>query len=255
MTKFGVTVGWSEVPHLSPQMIAEETARIPPYLIKAKSEGIPSLGAGAIYPVDLADVVCDPFVIPDWMAQCYAFDVGWNRTAALWGAHDKDSDIVYLYSEHYRGEGEPPVHAAAFRARGTWIPGVFDPAARSRSQLDGRRLLQAYQDLGLENITDADHSVEAGLYEVWIRLATGRLKVFRTLQNWVQECRFYQRDEKGRIKDGQADHLMDCTRYLVLSGLLVAIPRPASLWTPRAGQSHHESDYDPYAAARGPAPR
>jgi hypothetical protein len=143
--------------------------------------------------------------------------VGWNRTAAIWAAHDRDTDTVYLYSEHYRGNAEPSVHAHAIRARGEWIKGVIDPASNGRSQVDGRRLISDYKALGL-NVTEAQNSVEAGIYTVWERLSGGRLKVFRTLQNWLQEYRIYRRDEKGRIVK-QNDHLMDSTRYLIVSGL------------------------------------
>jgi hypothetical protein len=89
------------------------------------------------------------------------------------------------------------------------------------------------------------NDLEAGIYECWITLSTGRMKAFRTLQNWLAEFRFYQRDEKGRIKDGQADHLMDDMRYIILSGLARAVVRPASMWTMRGAAPQHTSDYDP----------
>src|SRR6516162_8297821 len=44
------------------------------------------------------------------------------------GARDPASGMVYLYSEHYQGQGEPSSHAQAIRARGDWILGVIDPA-------------------------------------------------------------------------------------------------------------------------------
>lgn len=243
--KFTVNAGWDHVPHLSEEQKAEEMARIQPYQREARSKGIPTLGAGAIYPVPEDYVLCDPFQIPDWMPQCYALDVGWNRTAALWAAYNADTDIVYLYSEYYRSEAEPPVHANAILSRGRWIPGVIDPAARGRSQRDGERLIKVYHELGLEMLFASANELEAGIYECWIRLSTGRMKVFRTLLNWLAEFRFYQRDEKGRIKDGQADHLMDCMRYLVLSGLTLAVVRPASMWKQRGATPQHVTDYDP----------
>lgn len=250
-SRFVVMAGWSDVPHLTPEMIAEESAGIPPHEIDARSKGIPSLGAGAIYPVPESDILCDPFVIPDWMPQVYALDVGWKRTAALWGAWDRDNDVVYLYGEHYRGQAEPSIHAEAIKARGKWIPGVIDPAARGRNQKDGTKLMVQYQELGL-NLIAADNSVEAGITAVWQRLSTGRLKVFRTLQNWLKEYRFYQRDEKGQIKDGQADHLMDTTRYLVMTGLAAAIIRPAEQWTTgKQANIGFSADYDPYANGYG----
>ena len=230
-SRFVVMAGWQDVPHITPEMIAEEKAKIPPHEFEARSLGKPSLGSGAIYPVPEAEFVCDPFVIPDWMPQCFALDVGWKRTAVLWGAKDQDNDVVYLYGEYYRGQAEPAIHAQAIRARGAWIPGVIDPASRGRGQKDGEALFNIYvNDHGLP-LTLANNALESGILDVWQRLSTGRLKVFKTLVNWIKEYRFYQRDEKGKIKDGQADHLMDCTRYLVMSGLTVATVRPAHLWT------------------------
>ena len=245
--KFVVNAGWNHVPHLSEEQKAEELARIQPFQRLARSEGIPTLGAGAIYPVPEDQLLCDPFDIPDYFLQAYALDVGWKRTAGLWGALDPNTDIAYLYSEHYMGEAEPPIHAAAIRSRGTWIPGVIDPAARGRGQRDGKRLLKDYQDLGLDTLVESDNALEAGIQMVWTRMSTGRLKVFRTLLNWIAEQRFYQRDEKGHVKDGQADHLMDCTRYLELSGWARAIVRPPTMWRRTVQNSGYTADYDPLA--------
>lgn len=242
-----MNAGWDHCPHLSEEQKREELDRIQPFQRKARSQGIPTLGAGAIYPVPEEVVLCDPFAIPDYYPQCYAMDVGWKRTAAVWCALDPNTDIAYLYSEHYVGEAEPPIHAAAVRARGVWIPGVIDPAARGRGQRDGQRLIKDYQELGLDTLTLSENALEAGIYAVWSRMATGRLKVFSTMLNWIGEFRFYQRDDKGRVKDGQADHLMDCTRYIVLSGLAKATVRPPSMWRRGTQASLHQSDYDPLA--------
>jgi hypothetical protein len=190
-----------------------------PHQRQARVKGIPSLGAGAIYPVAEEDIVVDDFQLPIYWPRGYGMDVGWKRTAAVWHAHNRDTDVVYLYSEHYRGEAEPSVHAAAIRARGAWIPGAIDPAARGRSQVDGEQLLQSYIDLGL-NLTKADNAVESGIYDTWERMSTGRLKVFKSLQNWLAEYRIYRRDTKGKIVK-ENDHLMDATRYDVKTGLLI----------------------------------
>ena len=48
-------------------------------------------------------------------------------------------------------------------------------------------------------------------------MSAGKLKVVRSLGNWLREFRLYQRDSDGRILK-QDDHLMDATRYLVMSG-------------------------------------
>lgn len=226
-SKYLVTCGWDEVPHLDEKTKADLLASTPPHLRDARSKGIPSLGSGAIYPIEPSEILIDPFQIPDYWPRAYGMDVGWNRTAAIWGAWDRSIDCIYLFTEHYRGQAEPSIHASAVKARGEWIPGVIDPAARGRSQIDGEQLIYAYQNLGLKVIPVESEfrGVESGIYEVWERLSTGRLKVFRTLQNWQSEYRLYRRDEKGKIVK-EFDHLMDATRYLVVSMRQRSICRP-----------------------------
>lgn len=219
-----VQCGWDDVPHLDEQIKLEMLAKLPPHQRDARTKGVPALGAGAIYPVPESDITVDAFQIPPHWPRAYGMDVGWNRTAAVWAAHDLENDVVYLYSEHYRGQAEPTIHAEAIRSRGVWINGAIDPASRGRSQIDGEQLLQKYRDLGL-NITEASNAVESGLYEVWLRLSTSRLKAFKSLSNWLGEYRIYRRDDKGRVVK-ENDHLMDATRYLIVSGLNLAGVEP-----------------------------
>lgn len=226
MSRYCLTMGWQDIPHLSPRQKAEMLAALPPHQREARSKGIPQLGAGAIYPLEESTVVVPERELPPHWPRCFALDVGWNRTAALWGAWDREADVVYLYAEHYLGEAQPAIHAAGIKGKGAWIPGVIDPASRGRAQNDGIQLLQIYTELGLD-LEMANNAVEAGIYEVWTRLSTGRLKVFQGLTSWLREFRIYRRDEKGRIVK-ENDHLMDCCRYLILSGLARARTKPAA---------------------------
>lgn len=207
-----IMAGWDDVPHLGEAEKKRMLAETPPHLRDARSKGIPSLGAGAIYPVPESEIKVQDFQVPSHWPRLYALDVGWNRTACLWGAKDLDTDTIYLVAEHYRAHAEPSIHADAIRARKI-KHGVIDPAARGRSQKDGEQLLKTYKDLGLD-LALATNAVEAGIYDTWQRLSTGRLKVFASLSHWFSEYRLYRRDEKGRIVK-ENDHLMDDTRYLV----------------------------------------
>jgi hypothetical protein len=219
-SRYMVQAGWNDVPHLDEPTKKEMLAAIMPHLREARSEGSPTIGAGQIYPIPLADVEVAPFRIPAYWPKAYALDVGWNKTAACWGAWDNDNDVIYIYAEHYVGQAVPAVHAAAIRARGDWIKGVIDPASRGRTQLDGAKLIEAYKAEKLK-LTPADNTIDAGLNAVWQRLATGRLKFFNTCSNLKAEYRLYRRDEHGKIIK-KFDHLMDALRYLILSGGAVA---------------------------------
>jgi phage terminase large subunit-like protein len=231
-----VMIGWDDVPHLTETQKALIKSETPPHLLDARSKGIPSIGSGAVYPLAESEFVVDDIPLPDTWPRAYAFDVGWNRTAALWGALDPATKITYLYAEYYRGQAEPPIHATAVKNRGDWIPGVIDPASVGSGQSDGKQLSAQYKKLGL-NLQFADNDVEAGVAAVWQGLSTGSIKVFKSLQHWRTEYRMYRRDEKGRIVK-ENDHLMDDTRYLILSGMKRAkVPTPKQPTMPVWGES------------------
>ena len=223
-SRFVITETWDDVAHLSEEEKAELLEAIPPNQRGPRTRGIPELGSGAIYPIPESDIVVPNFAIPEHWPRGYGLDVGWKKTAAVWAAHDQNSDTLYLYDVHYQGEAEPLVHAAEIQRRGKWIPGRIDPAANGRSQVDGRRLLSIYLELGL-TLVPAPNALDSGIYEVRMRLSTGRLKVFASLEPWLEEFRLYRRDENGKVVKGH-DHLMDATRYLVLSGVNWLKPVP-----------------------------
>lgn len=224
MSRACVMAGWDDVPHLSEEDKVKYAANYLPHQKDARTKGIPSLGAGAIFPIAEGDYVVNPIELPPYWPRVAALDTGWKRTAALWGAWDRESDTVYCYSEHYLGEAKAPIHAAAIKARGDWIPIIFDPAARGRSQVDGQRLYSQYVDLEL-NMKPAQKAVEAGLLAVLTMLSEGRLKVFATLTNFLYEIRMYRRDEKGQVVKAN-DHLMDCLRYMCMSYRTHATTKP-----------------------------
>ncbi len=218
-------IGWDDVPHLDKHQKDQLINSIPPHQRDARTKGIPILGAGQIYPVPEESIVIDDFDMPAWWPRAYGMDVGWNRTSAVWGAWNRESDIVYLYSEHYLGQQPPSVHASSIRARGEWISGAIDPASAGANQKDGTRLMDEYRGQGL-NLFPADNAVEAGLLACYQRLASGRLKIFRSLRNIITELRIYRRDEHGKVVK-ENDHLMDAMRYLIMTGMVYARTEPA----------------------------
>jgi hypothetical protein len=208
-----VNAGWDDAPHLSEDEKQRLLATIPPHQIKARTKGIPMLGSGAIYPVDEDDIRVDGFPLVDMMPRGYGLDVGWSATAAVWCALDRGTDTIYVYDCYKRGQAEPAVHISAISQRGDWIPGYIDPASAGASQKDGSRLMDLYGKYLM--LDAADNAVEAGIYAVYERMTTGRLKVFSHLSPWFEEFRLYRRDTKGRVVK-ENDHIMDAMRYCVM---------------------------------------
>ncbi len=251
--KFIVSATWDEAPHLSKEEKDELYAEIPPYQRNARTKGIPQLGAGAVYPIDEEEITFDErtcenttcehyksdgyvvtlgkncekcphikrFELPPYWPRAYALDVGWNCTAVMWMAYDKANDTIYIYKTYRQGEQQPHTHVAAIKAMGEWVPGLFDAGAQGRNMKDGTKLVDEYTNLGL-HLYRTDDAVEAGITKVWLRMTTGRFKVFKSCWDFFREFRMYQRDEEGKIKNKSKFHLMDDARYLVLSGIDIA---------------------------------
>lgn len=240
--KFVINATWDDAPHLSKRAKEQLWAEIPPYQRDARTKGIPQLGSGAIYPISEEDVAVDDFEIPIWYRRVFGFDHGWNRTAAVWFAWDYDSDVLYIHSVYKRGMAEPPSHAGAVLGRGDWIPGVSDPS-KGTSSRDGKQLIKEYQELipNLHLATKAPGSVEAGIFEVWKRMSVGKLKIFKSCRQWFDEFRLYRRNDRGKVVEDN-DHLMDCTRYGVMDGLIWACEFP---------DEDYRDDYDSARAMGG----
>lgn len=213
-----IRCSWDDVPHLDEKWKIEAESGMLPYQREARKHGIPIAGVGKIYPVEEDEFVIRPVqIMPHWR-RCFGFDGGWHNTAAVWFAYDKDEDIAYIYSDYKRGEQTVDVHAAALMARGAWIPGRGDAASREGHSKE--TTLSAYQARGVK-LELADKSVDLGIQTVLSRLTTGKLKVFNTCQKWLDEYRMYSYDENQKVVKIN-DHLMDATRFGVMSGLKVA---------------------------------
>lgn len=213
MAKAIVIAGWDDAPWIPEERRAELLAATPPHLRDAVANGIPTAGVGNVYPLKWEDIVCEPFEIPRHYRRWFAMDVGWNFTAALWGAMDPNTKDVFVYKEYKESKKEPVIHAQAIMGGDPWIPGCIDPAADKRSQDDGAKMMRTYMNCGMK-LVKANNQVESGIEVVWEALSTGKCKIFKTLGSLRAELVTYARDQNGRIIK-KNDHLCDSLRYLL----------------------------------------
>lgn len=220
-----IAIGWDDIPWMSEEAKKEILESTPLHLRATVSQGIPSVGDGAVYTIPLSDVIMkkeDVFPIPAHFRKMYGMDVGWNRTAAVFGAVDPDTDVLYIYGEHYVEHQPPEVHAARIKAVAQdWMIGAIDPASKTSSK-DGTSFLSDYRRLGLK-LKEANNAVDAGIMKVQSMLAQGKLKFFPSTPNLQNEYLLYRRDEGKIVKED--DHAIDALRYLVMS-LQYARPTP-----------------------------
>src|SRR5262249_8340211 len=126
-SKYVVQAGWKDVPHLDEEEKRKLVANTPPYQVRARTDGEPALGSGAITRLTRQRSRCPTAQSRTSGRAPSGWTSAGTAAAVVWGARDPGSGVIYLYSEHYQGQGEPASHAQAIRSRGEWIPGVIDP--------------------------------------------------------------------------------------------------------------------------------
>lgn len=225
MTSWVTTGTWDDAPHLSKEMKDEYLQKIPPHLREVRTKGMPTFGAGLVWPIDEPTVRIPRFSIPDEFYQSYALDTGWNWNGVVWFAEDRNTGIVYVTNVYKRGQIEPAIVAEAIKSRGAWMAGCADAADVNR--MDGKQYIEIYKRLGLD-IELPNKAIETGVTMVWQLFSTGKLRIFEDCVQLFDELRVYMRNGSGeiqtkttgKIKEGQDDHLCDALRHGVMSALI-----------------------------------
>ena len=222
---------WEDADHFNDPKVREDKLRlISPHEREMRSRGIPMMGSGLVFPVKEEDIAIDPFELPSHWPRIAGIDFGYDHPfAAAWLAWDRDTDTVYLTDCYRESKQTPPIHVAAIRARGDWIPVVWPHDGLQHDKGSGVPLADQYRQMGL-NMTKEKFSnpaspgqiegqggqgVEAGVMEMLTRMQTGRFKVFKTCREFLEEIRIYHRKDGKLVK--LFDDTISATRYAVQS--------------------------------------
>ena len=241
-SRYLVTAGWDDVPHLDAKTKKELWDSSPPHEREARARGTPTLGSGRIFPVEEDSIKIAPFAIPAHWPRINGIDFGWDHpTAAVQLAYDRDSDCIYVVQTHRQSEATPLMHAATIKAWGSWVPTAWPHDGLQHDKGSGEQLAKQYAQAGLlmlrdrATFEDGSNGVEASLMDMLERMQTGRFKVFAHLEDWFGEFRLYHRKD-GKVVKLQ-DDLLSATRYaLMMRRKAITKPAPAKntvgAWAP-----------------------
>ena len=213
-TVFTINIWWDDVGHITKEMIDDMKVRYKPHELRARRFGEPQLGTGAVFITDPDSYTIRATEIPKYWPRIYGLDFGWvHPTAALWAAIDRETDTMYIYSEHRQSKTSPAIHVGAIKARGEWIMGISETAGTN--QADGEKMIKLYKGHGLKlkRAIKGPGSIESGIMLIQERMTEGRLKILETCPMLLEELRRYHRDKNGKVVD-RFDDLIDAMRYL-----------------------------------------
>ncbi len=196
-----------------------------PHEREMRSKGIPMMGSGLVFPFNEDAFVIDPIEIPKYWPRIIGIDFGSDHPfGAAELAWDRDADTVYVTKDYRESRAIPAIHAAAVKPWGNW-PVAWPHDGLNTEKGTGRQLRSFYIDEGLlmlpEKATnppqsgqeegEGGNSREAAILSMYERFETGRIKVFRTCKNFLEERRTYHRKD-GKIVDIR-DDAISAVRY------------------------------------------
>lgn len=209
-----------DVDHYSKEQRDLIIASYPEFERDARTRGIPQLGSGRVFPVDEDEIKVKPFQIPDYWRRIGGLDFGWDHpSAAVQLAHDTDSDCLYVIAAR-RARRETPATFSSTVIHWGPIPWAWPHDGLQHDKGSGMQLAQQYKQAGLKMLpgmatfADGSNGLEAGISEMLERMESGRLKVFDSLTEWMEEFRLYHRQEGLIVKLN--DDLLSATRYAMM---------------------------------------
>lgn len=216
--------------HIKPDKRAQIIASYPAHEREARVKGIPILGSGRIFPIAEEQIICEPVGLEDHWAQIIGVDFGTDHPfAAVHLAWDRDADVIYVVKTHRVRQQTPILHAASVRPWGEWIPVAWPHDGLQHDKGgSGEQLAAQYRDQKLNMLHDhatheeGGYGTEAGVLEMLDRMQTGRLKVFKGLNDWFEEFRLYHRKDGKIVKE--LDDLMSATRYAIMMKRFAEVP-------------------------------
>lgn len=231
-----INVTWDDVPHLTDEDKRQILANTPVHLHDARSKGVPLLGEGMVFKgIREETLYIDAVPHQRHWRRIAAIDFGWDHPTAavdLW--HEPDSDIVYVANTAREREMTPILFAGRIRPwfKDGWPKVAWPHDGLQHDKKSGEQLAKAYRDAGLPMLAeratfeDGSNGLEAGIFDIYERMQTGRLKVVRHLAEWFEEFRNLHRKD-GKIEPIR-DDLISATRYGLMC-LRYAEPEPTAV--------------------------
>jgi len=179
---------------------------------------------GQVWP-DIPKHYVEPFAIPNHWKRIVGFDPGiGDPTAALIGAEDPQTHIIYYYDEYYQPDASVTYHSKHLgpkvRPYNLLYPVQADPSVRNRSKETGQTYKAYFKNVTGITLHEATNDLLYTIEKVKDYVEAGKLKFFESLTNFKREQSRYvyakpTANRSGNKPVDKDNHLMDCLRYSV----------------------------------------
>ena len=218
---------WQDNPYLPKKEIKLLESALDNTSLDARKYGKFSEGAGLVYPeFDESVHVVKPFPVPPEWQDNISIDPGLNNPlSAHWYCVDWDGNI-YVIAEHFAAGKDIDFHANAIKeisrklgwrtdGRGR-IRALIDSAANQKTLACPKSVTELFYERGILADPNVNKDVFAGIERVKSYLKGGRIFIFSTCVNMIDEFKTYSWAD-GDTPVKRDDHCMDELRYYISS--------------------------------------
>lgn len=212
-------IGLREIPEMAHMVDDIKREHPRPHEWRARIDGLPALGEGAIFPFT-EDVYVTPLVpLPAHTRYIFGLDYGINHpTAAVLLAWVEDIDTTYVVHE-FREEGVlPPIAAAWMNGLIKGAPCAWPHDMSSREKGSGKTGQLYYKELGINMLPmhaqypdERKNKLEDSIDDIRSRMASGKFKIFPHCTKLIGEIATYHRRNHKPVDI--KDDLIAATRY------------------------------------------
>jgi len=215
---------WDDAQHLTDETKQTLLAMFPAWQRDMRTKGIPLLGAGLIFDLDVKSLCSEkPFDIPAHWWVIDGMDFGWDHPQAhiqLWW--DKDNDVFYVARAWKKSKQQPYQAWQQVKSWAKDAPTAWPADGFQTEKGTGNQQKSYYEDAGWNMLHEhatwgtsakgGATSVEQGLVELYNLIELGKFKIFDNLSDVFDEFLQYHRDDNGKIVKVN-DDLLDAIRY------------------------------------------
>ena len=201
---------------------------------RARIEGLPLLGSGAVFEFPVEDIV-DPIFLRNGVVHhkemgeldtrvwswCWSIDLGISHPfAAVLLAWDRDRDIIYAVHEVRMKNATISQHAQRMKAIAASPKVIWPHDGHTRDRSSGQEFAKLYAAEGLHmagshaTFPTGGYSTEAGIALMAERFQSGRLRIAASCTELLDEYQNYHRKDGLLVKEG--DDLLSALRIGVM---------------------------------------
>ncbi len=210
---------WDDAKHLTQETKETLLAMYPPWQRDMRTKGLPLLGTGLIFDMDINECKVKRFECPDHWLVINGMDFGWDHPQShvqLW----IDPDEWCVYVAHAMKESKQQPYQVWERVKG-WskdVPSAWPADGFQTEKGTGKTQKSYYEEAGWEMChdhatwPDGGVSVEQSLIELYKLIQLGQFRIFDHLSDVFEEFMQYHRDENGKIVKVK-DDIISAIRY------------------------------------------